>query len=130
MRGQERTDIQRVEFELCPDPAALGRLRSLGGAALLQKMIALFVENTPKRVRAAMDGEKTGNWYQVERAAHSLKSTASTLGLAGIQSLAREVEDLAEREESEGMAPLLHEIDSLFHAVKTLLEQEGRSAHA
>ena len=40
------------------------------------------------------------------------------------------LEEFAERGESGWTAPLLNEIDSPFHAVKALLEWEGRSAHA
>jgi HPt (histidine-containing phosphotransfer) domain-containing protein len=120
-------NVKRMETDLCPDPAALERLRSMGGAALLQKMIGLFFEHTPRRLRAAMDGENARDWYQVERAAHSLKSSAANLGLTAIHSLARRVEEMAESGQAEGMVRLIHEIDSLVPAAKAFLEEERGS---
>ena len=122
-------DTARLERELCPDPVALDRLRSLGGAGLLQKMIGLFLEHTPKRLRAATEGEKSGDWYQVERAAHSLKSSAGHLGLTGIQSLARDVEGLAERGQSAGLAALIRQIECLFQAAQTYLQDGETVTH-
>jgi len=112
------------------DPEALERLRTLGGPTLLAKMIDLFLENTPKRLAAAGAGESSGNWYEVERAAHSLKSSAANLGLTGLQSLAREVEEFAERRQADRVGPLLRELEALFPAVKARLERERGSIHA
>lgn len=126
MKGPWSLDVKQMEADLCPDPNALERLRSLGGAALLQTMIDLFLENTPKRLRAAADGERSGDWYRVERAAHSLKSTAAHLGLNGIHSLARDIEELAERGQANGMLDLLHGIDSLLPAAQAFLAEERR----
>ncbi len=119
-----------MSLEPTVDRAALEKLRTLGGVALLTQMIDLFLENTPKRIAAAQGGEKSGNWYEVERAAHSLKSSAANLGLTDLQSLAREIEDLAERRQSEKVIPLLHELESRFPAIKLRLEEEKRAAHA
>lgn len=112
------------------DAAALERLRSLGGEPLLSKMIGLFLENTPKRIASATRGEKAGDWHEVERAAHSLKSSAANLGLNRLQDLAHQVEALAERHQSEKVAPLLREIEELFPAVRARLEAERKPADA
>lgn len=119
-----------MSLEPTMDRAALEKLRALGGVPLLTKMIDLFLENTPKRIAAAHGGEKSGDWYEVERAAHSLKSSAANLGLTDLQSLAREIEDLAERRQPEKVGPLLRELESRFPAVKVRLEEEKRAAHA
>ena len=112
------------------DLAAVERLRSIGGADLVGKMIDLFLENTPKRIAAALEGEKTGNWYEVERAAHSLKSSAANLGLTGLQGLAREAEELAGRREAGKIGPLLRGMESQFPALRALLEEQRKASHA
>jgi len=104
------------------DPAALERLRELGGEALVIKMIDLFLENTPKRIQAAFDGDRKGDWHEVERAAHSIKSSAANLGFEGLRSLAYELEGAAERRNAEGVAPLLHELEAAFPSVRAALE--------
>ena len=116
--------------EVAIDPAALQRLRDLGGDALLSKMIDLFLENTPKRIQAALDGERTGNWHEVERAAHSLKSSAANLGLTGLQTLAHDIEDLCGMQKAEAVVPRLREIEVLFPAIRARLLEERKNADA
>lgn len=104
------------------DPAALARLRELGGEDLIAKMIDLFLENTPKRIQAALQGEKSGSWHEVERAAHSIKSSAANLGFEGLRGLALEIEGAAERRRGAAIAPMLRELQAIFPAIKATLE--------
>ncbi|HXX93164.1 MAG TPA: Hpt domain-containing protein [Planctomycetota bacterium] len=120
----------RMAIDVTLDPAALDRLRELGGVALLSKMIDLFLENTPKRIQAALEGERTGNWHEVERAAHSIKSSAANLGLAGLRSLAQQVEALAEVEESGPLLPLLQELEACYPLVRVRLLDERKTLDA
>ncbi len=120
----------RTAMDIHLDPAALDRLRDLGGEALLSKMIELFLENTPKRIQAALEGEKTGNWHEVERAAHSLKSSAANLGLNGLRALACEVEELAEVQNADRIVPLLRELEAVYPAIRARLQDERRTPNA
>ena len=120
----------RTAMDIQLDPAALERLRELGGEALLTKMIDLFLENTPKRIQAALEGEKVGNWHEVERAAHSLKSSAANLGLNGLQALACEVEELAELQKADRIVPLLGELQAAYPAIRARLQEERKSPDA
>lgn len=120
----------RTAMDINLDPAALERLRDLGGEALLSKMIELFLENTPKRIQAALEGERTGNWHEVERAAHSIKSSAANLGLGGLQSLAHQVEELAELQQAGPLVPLLHELEAHYPAIRARLQDERKTPDA
>jgi HPt (histidine-containing phosphotransfer) domain-containing protein len=120
----------RTAMEVNLDPAALERLRELGGEALLSKMIDLFLENTPKRIQAALEGERTGNWHEVERAAHSIKSSAANLGLGGLRSLADQVEGLACVQEVGPLVPLLHELEALYPAIRARLQEARKTPDA
>lgn len=112
------------------DPAAVARLRDLGGDALLTQLIDLFLQNTPKRIQAALEGEQSGNWHEVERAAHSIKSSAANLGFGGLQALAFQIEQLAERARAEAISPLLQELADVYPAIKNRLEELKKSGNA
>lgn len=77
------------------DPAALDRLRRFGGGKLLVEMIRLFLESAPQRVAAMRAGLTNGDSESVERALHSLKSSAAQLGALRLQRLAERGERLA-----------------------------------
>jgi HPt (histidine-containing phosphotransfer) domain-containing protein len=104
------------------DPAALERLRELGGEPLVQKLIDLFLENTPKRIQTAIEGERSGAWREVERAAHSIKSSLANLGFEGVRALALELEEAAERKDAETVGPLLGELQAVLPVVLGALQ--------
>ena len=61
------------------DETVLANLQRLGGVQLAQRILALFLEHTPKRLAAVRAGLQEGNLKSVARAAHSLKSTSGHL---------------------------------------------------
>ncbi|HZE95866.1 MAG TPA: Hpt domain-containing protein [Planctomycetota bacterium] len=77
------------------DSSALQRLVSVGGRDLLDKMIGLFLENTPGRLSVARSRSDLGDWSSVERAAHSMKSSAAYLGLRDFRVRAERIETCA-----------------------------------
>jgi HPt (histidine-containing phosphotransfer) domain-containing protein len=77
------------------DPLALDRLRRAGGRPLIETMVELFLRNTPDRLSHLRAGAEGGDWISVERIAHSMKSSAATLGLRDLRSRAEQAEDLA-----------------------------------
>jgi len=77
------------------DSAALQRLLRVGGRDLLEKMVALFLHNTPQRLSLIRTGTEGRDWASVERAAHSMKSSAAYLGLRDLRARAEAAEDLA-----------------------------------
>jgi two-component system sensor histidine kinase/response regulator len=105
------------------DPGALKRLRATGGEALVEQMVQLFLENTPKRIAAALEGEKSQDWTAVERAAHSMKSSAGHLGILGLQERAAQIEALAEEQRGSDLRPLLEDVAGGFPAVRDLLQR-------
>ena len=92
------------------DPAALDRLRSWGGDVLLGRMITLFEELAPERVEALEDGLAAGDLERVERAAHSLKSSAGNLGADELRRQAGRVEEAAAKGDSARMDGLVGEL--------------------
>ena len=59
-------------------------------------MIKLFLENAPTRIDQVRKGATTaGAMKEVERGAHSLKSSAANVGAVTVSKIAAEIEDLA-----------------------------------
>ena len=93
------------------DPAALERIHKIGGAKLVGKIIALFLENAPQRLEAARQGERSGDLAAVEQAVHSLKSSAGNVGASRLQELAATTEKLAEKGEAGPIPGLLGDLE-------------------
>jgi HPt (histidine-containing phosphotransfer) domain-containing protein len=117
-------------MKLETNPVAIQRLLEAGGPDLLKQMVGLFLENTPLRIAAAVAGEKAGDWTAVERAAHSMKSSSSYLGLPGLAELAARIEELAMERRGDEIPSLLQELSGAFPAVQVHLQKTagGRPA--
>jgi HPt (histidine-containing phosphotransfer) domain-containing protein len=108
------------------DPAAIDRLRKLGGDSLLIRMIDLFLENGPRRVSAALEAAANHDVRGVEHAAHSLKSSAANLGATKLRQLSEQLEIAASRAaaaEVQELIPLL--APSLDQTCQALRELKG-----
>ena len=100
------------------DSAALQRLLSAGGRDLVEKMVALFLRNTPDRLSLLRTGAEDDDWASVERAAHSMKSSAAYLGLRDLRARAEAAEDLAREGRGMEIRPLLNGLEQAFAAVR------------
>ncbi len=73
-----------------------GALKRLGGdRELLARIIDFVVEDSPQFVRRMETALASGEYGEVERAAHSLKGLVSNLHCPAVQEKAREIEGLA-----------------------------------
>lgn len=77
------------------EPTALARLQRIGGAKLVRQLIEMYVALGPDRIGALRDGVAAADAQRVERAAHTLKSTAGNLGAVQLQHTAQSLETLA-----------------------------------
>jgi HPt (histidine-containing phosphotransfer) domain-containing protein len=105
------------------DPNALASLHHLGGEGLVRRMIDLFLENACKRIEAALEGEKSGDMHAIERAAHSLKSSAGNVGATGLQQLACRLERSAGEKQWQTIPTLLRQLEKTFGQVKAGLKE-------
>lgn len=103
------------------DVAALHRLRLAGGRELVEKMVALFLEHTPRRLAALREGTGRADWDLVERTAHSMKSSAAHLGLGELRARAELAESLARDGRGDDVLPLLQDLDQAYLAVRPAL---------
>ena len=106
------------------DPAALQRIRRIGGTKLLGEMLDLMLVEAPRRVRAAVAGAQVGSAREVARAVHSLKSSAGNLGALALQQLAEQIEALATTDQLPACEALLPQLQEKLDAVQTRLQEE------
>ena len=105
------------------DETVLANLQRLGGVQLAQRILALFLEYTPQRLDAVRVGLQEGDLESVERAAHSLKSTAGHLRILTMQVLAGNIERLAMAAQREAIAGPLHDLEAAFARIAPILEK-------
>lgn len=67
------------------DPGALGMLERVGKRALVERMVGMFLINGPSRLDTASAAVGHGDRDGVERAAHSLRSSAGQIGALQLQ---------------------------------------------
>lgn len=104
------------------DQTVLSWLQKIGGPSLIRRMLDLFLEHTPKRLETARLGLQTGDFEAVERAAHSLKSSAGHLGIAVLQEAAENLEQAARARQEALLAPCLQEIEGAAVRLMPLLQ--------
>jgi len=110
---------------------ALDKIRALSrdrGDALVQKVIAAYVDDTPQQLRTlrtAIDGLDTGN---VRRIAHTLKSASANVGAEALAALCKALEHLGRADTTEGADAILVDMEQEFQAVRhsltAILEKE------
>lgn len=105
------------------DEAAVDRLREWGGSALVARMIDLFIELGPERLSQIRSGSANGEPEAVERAAHSLKSSAANLGAERLRAHAAELEAAAMARRSGEIEPLVASLEDTYETTVTELRR-------
>ena len=107
------------------EPLALERLLALGGPTLVAEMTDLFIEHGSECVEAALRAARASDLPAARRAAHSLGTTAGTLGASALQQIAGDIENLSDGEG--GSLPALgRELELRFAEAVRALEHERR----
>lgn len=121
--------MSKVQHDQATDQAVdgrtLDRLRRLGGNELVLKMIDLFslhVESVIAQGFAAFD---SGDLDGLERAAHSIKSSAGNLGAMEVRHLAEEIEEAAAHAGDRAiLQQLMSGLAQAFQRAKARLHEE------
>jgi HPt (histidine-containing phosphotransfer) domain-containing protein len=103
------------------DVSALERLRKLGGAELLSRMVDLFISHAEPAIEEASAGVESGDFDIVRRAAHSLKSSAGNLGAQHVQRFAEIIEQSAENRNKAELNELMTDLKRAYSEAKALL---------
>jgi HPt (histidine-containing phosphotransfer) domain-containing protein len=110
---------------------ALENIRALSaerGDALVQRVIAAYVDDTPQHLRTlrqAIAGFDAGNLRKV---AHSLKSSSANVGAETLAQMCKDMENLGRADSTEGASGILtdmeHEFQAVRHSLSAILEKE------
>ncbi|MFC5511359.1 response regulator [Massilia jejuensis] len=117
---EAREVIQRAVI----NAKALENIRALsrqGGDALVRKVIAAYVGDTPQHLqtlRQAVGGQDTDT---VRRVAHSLKSASANVGAETLARLCKDLEHMGHSASVTGAATLLTDMEEEFQAVRQSL---------
>lgn len=111
------------------DPAALDRIRAMAGAeaeTFVAEMVELFADEGAKSIRELRAAREQEDWRTVGRSAHSLKSSAATLGFMRLSAACR----ILEADTREGVAGaevngLIAEVMDEFDAALPILKDLG-----
>jgi HPt (histidine-containing phosphotransfer) domain-containing protein len=109
------------------DQRALDTIRSLeqpGSAAVLQRVLGIYLKNSPKLVQTMHDAAKAGDAAALGNAAHALKSSSIYVGAARFGALCREIEAAAKSTPPVVTASRVATLESEYLRVEQLLRAE------
>jgi CheY-like chemotaxis protein len=94
------------------DPSALQSLRELGDEAVISGLVDGFLTDAAARVEALRAALRDGDAPEIEKLGHALKGSAGTLGAAGVQQLATQLETMGREKRLEGAPRLLASLET------------------
>ena len=114
--GIEMNDRQHL------DEAVFEKLRHIGGDQFMGEIFTLFLDSAPVKIEEAVAGSQGGDLELVERAVHSLRSSAGNIGAQRLQDLCGQIEIFAVEGDSDSLAPLIDQLGAAFERVRGPLE--------
>jgi HPt (histidine-containing phosphotransfer) domain-containing protein len=93
-----------------------------GGHGLLSEMIAIFREDTPRRIRDILAAAAQGNAEELSHTAHALKGGAGALGAEALRRVAAELESLGRGGSAVVETELSGRLEATFQASLVALE--------
>lgn len=114
------------------DEAAIEKLRAVAGdqaEAFIKEMAHLFLDETAKSLAELSGARDQGDWRLVSRTAHSVKSSAATLGFLRLSGACKVLELDTKREvETPQSRALVAAVLEQFEAVRPTLKRLGGAA--
>lgn len=120
------TEEQNAAF----DERAIVRLREIGGQKLVFELLGVFLKNAPLRVEAAQRGLHNGDLTAVLHAAHSMKSSAATVGAVALAHAAVRLEAESRAPASPLLPDLVRRFAEALDQVRPVLEARLKAAAA
>jgi histidine phosphotransfer protein HptB len=99
------------------DPEAIASLRDLNpgdNGEFLREIVAIYIEDTPKRVDDMKRSLAAGDVSSFTRAAHTIKGSSSNVGAQVVRGLAERLERISRTEGLGAVSPLIAECDAEF----------------
>lgn len=110
------------------EKTALEKLRKLGGDDFVNELVETFLKDAPERIEAALAAGRREDLEGIERATHSLASSAAMMGAMELHDLGRSIEHRAADRSAESLLPDLERMAALYREYEVLLQSEIRSS--
>jgi histidine phosphotransfer protein HptB len=98
-------------LELPPiDPEAIANLRDLNpgdGGEFLREIVAIYIEDTPRRIADLKACLATSDVQTFTRAAHTIKGSSANVGAQVLKGVAERLEIISRKEGLSAVAPLI-----------------------
>jgi two-component system, cell cycle response regulator DivK len=104
--------------------AALERLTRFGGTQLMTELVAVYLEDTPKRITTAYNALRSRDTVALAKAAHSIKSSSAQLGAEELAAACELAEDAADDGDLAEASARLLDIEDEFEAFKDWLASQ------
>lgn len=101
----------------------ISNLEKIGGKQFVQKIVNSFHRNVSQKIESAKEGVRSGNLEAVERAAHSIKSSAGNLGAARLEEISGNIEKIAESNEDINYDELILKLENAYNEIKPELNR-------
>jgi HPt (histidine-containing phosphotransfer) domain-containing protein len=101
-----------------------------GSYGLVTEMIAIFREDTPRRIQDILEAVAQGNAEELSRAGHALKGGSGALGAEAMRHLASDLEVLGRNGSSEAGPELALNLEAVFRDSLEALESFVREGEA
>ncbi len=111
------------------DPSALERLARFGGPALVDRLVRLFLAETPRRIATAVRALDANDLSGVRETAHLMRSSCGQLGAPMMHAITSQIETATEQEMMrERLRDLEREFDRYRNWVLAQLPESGKAA--
>ena len=115
------------------DPVVLARLRQLrdvqkpGAPDIVARIVDLFLEETPRRLRDAHDAFRDKDLPKLELSAHSIKGSCAVLGLHAMTDVCQQIETASHNRIPAKINALLDQLEQMLSAAQPWLIKERDS---
>jgi HPt (histidine-containing phosphotransfer) domain-containing protein len=121
--GGWRHDLARVIEEVRIDQK-IKEFRELGGDEFVVEMIDLLVQQTPEQIESMRTALFASNLRDVQRAAHSMKSSVGNFGARIVQELSLQIEHAAANGDAASLAERIGQLQKAYERVWQYLVQK------
>jgi HPt (histidine-containing phosphotransfer) domain-containing protein len=108
------------------DPDVLDTLRQLnepGQPDVLAEVLRLFLDDAPRRIQAIVAAVADRDAGALQRAAHTMKGAAGTIGATALQDACRTLEQMGRQQRVEGASIAIADLQREYGRVQEAIEQ-------
>ena len=112
------SDLPSIDLE------AIANLKDLNpgdGGEFLREIVAIYIEDTPKRIADMKTCLASGDVQTFTRAAHTIKGSSANVGAQVLKNIAERLEVISRRDGLAAVSDMIAECDAEFERVKAEL---------